>query len=329
VAALHELGDLPLAVTLLGADLVLWRSAAGAVHAFDDLCPHRGTKLSLGRVQIVGGESRLECAYHGWQFGGDGRCAHIPAVPAFEPVAAHAAAAHAVREAFGLLWVRAAAAADALADTLAQSPTLDALPARRVVCGPYEVATSAPRLVENFLDTSHFGFVHEGWLGDRAHAEVPAYAVESGAEGAPIVPLYRAWQPQASALAQGGAWVDYRYEVLTPYSALLVKQTGAADTPQETPGLGGSQEAYALWICPVEPERSRVWFTLFTNDASQSDASLRDFQDRIFAQDKPILEAQRPRRLPLTGGEVHSAADRMSAAYRRYLRELNITFGVC
>jgi phenylpropionate dioxygenase-like ring-hydroxylating dioxygenase large terminal subunit len=136
----------------------------------------------------------------------------------------------------------------------------------------------------------------------------------------PIVPHYRAWQPQASALAQGGAWVDYRYEVLSPYCALLVKQAGAGDSPQE---------AYALWVCPVEPERSRVWFTLFTSDASQSDASLRAFQDRIFMQDRPILEAQNPRRLPLSGGEVHSAADRMSAAYRRYLRDLNITFGVC
>jgi phenylpropionate dioxygenase-like ring-hydroxylating dioxygenase large terminal subunit len=324
VAAAHELSEAPLAVMLLGAELVLWRDGAGAVHAFDDRCPHRGTKLSLGRVAVVEGESRLECAYHGWQFGGNGRCAHIPAVPAFEPAAAHAACAHAVREAHGLLWVRPALVPEAPADALTESPALGGLPQREVVCGPYEVATSAPRLVENFLDTSHFGFVHEGWLGDRAHTEVPSYEVERGVEGAPIVPPvvphYRAWQPQASALAQGGAWVDYRYEVLSPYCALLVKQAGAGDAPQE---------AYALWVCPVEPERSRVWFTLFTSDASQSDESLRAFQDRIFSQDQPILEAQRPRRLPVSGGEVHSAADRMSTAYRRYLRELNITFGVC
>ena len=316
VAALHELGDAPLAVTLLGEELVLWRDAAGAVHAFDDRCPHRGTKLSLGRVQIAGGSARLECAYHGWQFAGDGRCVHIPAVPAFVPTAAHSVCAHAVREAHGLLWVRPASVVDAPVEAL-----LDDLPARRVVCGPYDVATSAPRLVENFLDTSHFGFVHEGWLGDRAHTEVPSYEVVTGTEGVPIVPLYRAWQPRMSAQAQGGAWVEYRYEVLSPYSALLVKRADAArDSPQE---------AYALWVCPVAPETSRVWFTLFTSDGTSSDDTLRGFQDTIFSQDKPILEAQRPKRLPLAGGEVHSGADRMSAAYRRYLRELNITFGVC
>ena len=117
VAALHELGDIPLAVTLLGEELVLWRDAAGAVHAFDDRCPHRGTKLSLGRVQIAGGSARLECAYHGWQFAGDGRCVHIPAVPAFVPTAAHSVCAHAVREAHGLLWVRPASVADAPLET--------------------------------------------------------------------------------------------------------------------------------------------------------------------------------------------------------------------
>ena len=316
VAAAHELGETPLAVTLLGDELVLWRDASGAVHAFDDRCPHRGTRLSLGRVQTVDGTSRLECAYHGWQFGGDGRCVHIPAVPSFAPAAPHAACAHAVREAHGLLWVRPSAVVDASAER-----AFDDLPARRVVCGPYDVATSAPRLVENFLDTSHFGFVHEGWLGDRAHTEVPSYEVVTGEQGAPIVPLYRAWQPQASAQAQGGAWVDYRYEVLSPYSALLVKR---ADAEGAAP-----QEAYALWVCPIGPEASRVWFTLFTSDTRSDAVTLRGFQDSIFAQDKPILEAQRPKRLPLSGGEVHSAADRMSAAYRRYLRDLNITFGVC
>ena len=320
VAAVHELGETPLAVTLLGDELVLWRDATGAVHAFDDRCPHRGTRLSLGRVQTVDGTSRLECAYHGWQFGGDGRCVRIPAVPSFAPATPHAACAHSVREAHGLLWVRPSAV-----DAASAERTFDDLPSRRVVCGPYDVATSAPRLVENFLDTSHFGFVHEGWLGDRAHTEVPAYEVVTGEQGAPIVPLYRAWQPQASAQAQAGAWVDYRYEVLSPYSALLVKRADANAHAEGAP----PQEAYALWVCPVGPEASRVWFTLFTSDTRSDAATLRAFQDSIFAQDKPILEAQRPKRLPLSGGEVHSAADRMSAAYRRYLRDLNITFGVC
>jgi phenylpropionate dioxygenase-like ring-hydroxylating dioxygenase large terminal subunit len=168
---------------------------------------------------------------------------------------------------------------------------------------------------------SHFPFVHEGSLGDRSHAEVPHYGVERSAAGAPIVPHYRAWQPQASANASGGSWIDYRYEVLGPYAAVLYKQAKQdASAPRE---------AYALWVCPVTPETSRVWFSQFTSDTVAPEAALRAFQDSIFAQDRPVLEAQRPRRLPLAGGEAHCAADRASAAYRAYLRDLGITFGVC
>src|SRR5579862_2071442 len=66
-------GDL-CAAQLLGVSLVVWRDAAGAVHAWDDRCPHRGTRLSIGRVD----GDHIVCAYHGWQFGSDGRCIAVP-----------------------------------------------------------------------------------------------------------------------------------------------------------------------------------------------------------------------------------------------------------
>jgi phenylpropionate dioxygenase-like ring-hydroxylating dioxygenase large terminal subunit len=56
---------------------------------------------------------------------------------------------------------------------------------------------------------------------------------------------------------------------------------------------------------------------------------LRDFQVAIFAQDQPVLESQQPKALPLSGGEAMGAADRLSAAYRRYLRVSGIGFGTC
>ena len=60
------------------------------------------------------------------------------------------------------------------------------------------------------------------------------------------------------------------------------------------------------------PEESRVWFTHFTSDERTPQVELRAFQDSIFVQDRPIIESQQPRRLPLSGGEAHSAADRGS-----------------
>ena len=312
VAAQADLAAAPLALTLLGQPLVLWCDCAGTARAFADRCPHRGTPLSMGHVH----QGRLECAYHGWQFDGGGRCVHIPAVPGHVPAPSHAVRAHEVQAGHGLWWVRLE-----VGENASVVPAPAGLLPRQVVCGPYDVATSAPRVVENFLDTSHFGFIHEGGLGERAHTAVPAYDVVAGPGGAPCVPQYRAWQPQASASAAGGAWVEYRYEVLSPYSALLVKQAAQAE--------GAPQEAYALWVSPVAPEASRVWFTLYTSDSASSDEQLRAFQHHIFTQDQPVLEAQRPRCLPLQGAEVHSAADRLSTAYRRYLRTQGISFGVC
>jgi phenylpropionate dioxygenase-like ring-hydroxylating dioxygenase large terminal subunit len=303
--------DAPLAVTLLGQDLVLWRDAAGALHAFADRCPHRGTRLSLGRVC----EGRLECAYHGWRFAGDGACVRIPALPAFEPPPSHRATAYSVALGYGLVWVRLAA------QGRPAPPNFDGETdhrLRKLLVGPYDVATSAPRIVENFLDLAHFGFIHPGVLGDAAHTEVPAYEVNVDPDGVHATGCM-AWQPQSHRRASAGEWIAYDYAVPAPYTAVLSK----------APALqGGAREAIALLICPVEPERSRVWFRMATPDTESSDAELREFQHRIFMQDQPVLESQRPKCLPLAGGEVHCAADRSSSAYRRWLRELNIGFGV-
>ena len=78
VAYASALGDAPQRVRLLGQDLVIWRDSAHTVHVLRDLCIHRGTALSLGRV--VG--DRIMCPYHGWQYGGDGICTLIPQLEA-------------------------------------------------------------------------------------------------------------------------------------------------------------------------------------------------------------------------------------------------------
>jgi phenylpropionate dioxygenase-like ring-hydroxylating dioxygenase large terminal subunit len=61
-------------VKFWGESIALFRDAAGDLHAIEDRCAHRQLKLSRG--QVTG--CTLTCMYHGWQFDGDGRCAHIP-----------------------------------------------------------------------------------------------------------------------------------------------------------------------------------------------------------------------------------------------------------
>lgn len=317
VALAADLTQQPLAVQLLAHDIVLWCDAAAVPHAWADQCPHRGAKLSLGRVE----DGKLECPYHGWQFAASGQCVKVPALPSFTPPAAHCARTYAAQEAYGLIWVKLSAS---------ESVALPAFAAeaderlRKLNCGPYDVATSAPRLVENFLDMSHFGFVHEGWLGMRAATAIEDYKVEATPTGL-LATQCKAWQPQSNVHSIAPAQVEYSYEVTAPYGAVLTKVPDAA-----TVSVDGYRESIAMFICPITPQTSRVWFRLAVADFESPDDKLRDFQHTIFMQDKPVLESQRPQCLPLDlRAELHTAADKASSAYRRHLKNLGITFGVC
>ena len=325
VALSTDLADNPVAVQLLNENIVLWRDAQGRAHAWADKCPHRGAKLSLGRVEVdAQGASSLECAYHGWQFDGTGHCTLVPALPSFAPPPAHCANTFTAHEAYGLVWVQLDAAQTKLPAFAAHADAH----LRKVHCGPYDVATSAPRVVENFLDMAHFGFVHQGYLGARDTAAQADYAVERTMHGIRATGC-RAWQPQSHANASQGSDVSYTYEVVSPYCAQLakvpdVRSAMASGKPVEW------RESIALWVCPVSPETSRVWFTMAVADFATAAAELQNFQNTIFMQDKPILESQTPARLPLDlRAELHTTADKASSAYRRYLQDSGITFGVC
>ncbi|WP_085316558.1 aromatic ring-hydroxylating oxygenase subunit alpha [Derxia lacustris] len=307
-----------LATRLLGRDVVVWRGADGAVHATEDRCPHRGTRLSIGKVQ----GDEIVCAYHGWRFAGDGRCLHVPAHPALE-VASQTrlcARTHHACERYGLVWV----CVGEPAKPVLPFPEFDDPHLRIVHCGPYEVGAAGPRIVENFLDMAHFGWIHGGILGDLDHTEVGDYQVapfDDGAGGTGVIATgCRFWQPRTNSLAHDGSEVEYTYRVLRPLTAILTKLPEAQE---------GFREAISLHVQPLEQERSRVFIILAMTNFADPDEALRGFQDTIFAQDLPVLENQRPARLPLaSGAEQSMACDRLSLAYRRLLREWGVRWGV-
>src|SRR5690606_23928274 len=87
-------------VRLLGENIVLWRNG-GEVRAWQDLCVHRGAKLSLGRVE----NDRLVCPYHGWNYNADAQCVLMPAHPEQAPPAKARVKTYHATECYGAVWV--------------------------------------------------------------------------------------------------------------------------------------------------------------------------------------------------------------------------------
>ena len=102
VAAVADLAPHHIYQTRLGeAPLAIWCAADGTINIWDDRCPHRGVRLSIGH--IVGKE--LRCQYHAWRFAsGSGVCTHIPARPDAKPAAAIRTRIWPVAVSDGMVW---------------------------------------------------------------------------------------------------------------------------------------------------------------------------------------------------------------------------------
>ena len=86
---------------LHGQELALWRDDAGIANVWENRCPHRGVRLSMGAN--LGTE--LRCQYHGWRFSsGSGQCASIPAHPGFVPSQGLRVKTYPCVERYDLVW---------------------------------------------------------------------------------------------------------------------------------------------------------------------------------------------------------------------------------
>ncbi|OHV60386.1 (2Fe-2S)-binding protein [Mesorhizobium sp. LCM 4577] len=185
--------------------------------------------------------------------------------------------------------------------------------------GSIAVKVSGLRAVENFLGMGHFPFVHTGWLGEEPHTEVAPYNVEITAEDEVLATECKFYQPIASPTAREGFVVDYIYKVIRPYTVALYKSN-----PIQKHRL----DVITLFVQPVDEENCIAHpYLCYLKDGMEA-ATVRSFMQLIFAQDKPILENQVPKRLPLDPrAETPIRADAVSVSYRRWLRDRAVTYG--
>ena len=313
VAYADALTDVPLRVRLLGEDLVLWRDSAGTAHALRDLCIHRGTALSLGRV--IG--DRIMCPYHGWQYGGDGVCTHIPQLEDPTQGAAGKARVDAFTalERYGHIWVALEAAALRAARTSPSSsdPGLGRGQGRAVRVEQRRAAAS--------WRTSPTSGTSRGCIpGCSAIPErpvVPDYSVTIDGH----VLRYDIVRPEAPNSDDFPVFANEttqaperrsRYQLHLPYTILLRL------------GWGGEKGmVYFFASQPVDEDHCVGYVTIARNyDREQPDSVLQDFEDTIFNQDRLVVESQRPERVPFDlAAEMHLKFDAVAINYRKAMRE--------
>ncbi|WP_050935065.1 aromatic ring-hydroxylating oxygenase subunit alpha [Gluconacetobacter diazotrophicus] len=194
-------------------------------------------------------------------------------------------------------------------------------PDRRLVCcGSVDVGASGLRVVENFLDLAHFPFVHTNILGAEPQTEVARYHTEWRRDVDEVWATDCAFhQPRAALSALTGLETRYIYRVASPFVTLLYKTC---------PNDPVRPDVIALFVQPTAPDRCRAHPVMFLIDETSPQADLIQFQQRIFLQDRIILENQRPRLLPLDPrAEIPTRADSLSVAYRRWLKEKRVRYG--
>jgi phenylpropionate dioxygenase-like ring-hydroxylating dioxygenase large terminal subunit len=307
-------------VTLLGQDWAVARMH-GQVVAMVDRCPHRFTPLSAGRVV----DGTVECAYHGYRYGTDGRCVLIPALGpgATIPPKAAVTTAYSVEERYGLVWIAPEEPLTGIIDV----PEWDD-PAFVVAPLPDQVwSAGAAQMTENFLDLAHFPYVHVDSFGDPDDIEVPPYTVERDGLAFTCDYLH---STKVLADSMGGESTgdsngdrDFRvgerrstWWYLAPFTIRLRIEYYADDVVL----------TILFFHQPVDATTTKLYCFDLRNDIADGRSTVEDtvrFQMAVSAEDQALLERLPIKATPLDlQAEVHTRADRITVEMRRVLADL-------
>ncbi|NJJ40462.1 aromatic ring-hydroxylating oxygenase subunit alpha [Paenibacillus apii] len=308
VAIADEVKDKPVAVKLLDVKLVVYRSNGKAVIA-RDLCFHRGAPLSMGWVE----NGEIVCPYHGFRYNCEGKCTAVPAHPTAKISPKLKLIVYPAVERYGLIWTCLSSAPE----QIPSFPAWDDPDYLNILPPSFDIAGSAGRQMEGFLDVSHFAYVHTATFGDRNNTEVPQYKVKR--EGNELVAEY--WSTvsnygkgQENPAPEGFQWLR-EFRVFPPFAASLTVYFPNEGRLRILNCASPVSARYTRLFCPISRN--------FDKNAPVEDAI--KFNLQVFQEDRAMVEAQTPEDLPLDlQAEAHIPADRTSIAYRQLLSELGL-----
>jgi len=312
VMPLAHLTDGPKPFTLLGENIVLWRTADG-IACLKDRCRHRTAKLSAGYIE----HGNIVCGYHGWTYGSSGACLRIPQSAEDERMASKVRidAYRAVAK-YGYVWV-------ALDEPLIDIPDLPeaALSGFRQVDQFYETWNiGALRLMENSFDSAHIAFVHRNTFGNVAQPQIAKRELTQkswGFDSLAIQPV-KVRGELAQRAVHTGSNNTVRHTESSWYMPFV--RRAAIHYPD---GL-----VHVLVTCatPMLDDKTMVLQWVYRNDTESevSTAEVIGFDRAITFEDKTILEtcdADVPLAV-IDGEEMHMGSDRPGLLMRRMFAQL-------
>jgi len=311
VALAREVGEKPVGAVLLDETLVVYR-AGGEIVVAQDLCPHRGVPLSLGS----GDGKTIACAYHGFRFGAEGRCVHVPAHPDNAIPGKLNLQTYPSIERYGLIWT-CLRPEEGVAE-IPDMPHWEDEGFQQITCPWVDINGFAGRQMEGFLDVAHFAFVHTATFADANNAVVPPYMPKRTETGFEVE--YRSYVGNypigvSDKGVPGFEWLRH-FRTHLPFTATLT-----IHFPE------GKRLVIMNAASPVSARVTRLFAPICRNfDTDLPVQDVYDFNLRVFNEDKVIVESQKPECLPLDPTlEAHVMADRSSIAYRRGLRDMGLS----
>ncbi len=319
----RDFGEALKPLEIIGQRLVMFRTAAGAVKALEDRCPHRLLPLSKGKR--IG--DTIQCGYHGMTFDGDGQCVRVPG-QSNTPKSAYVEA-FPVEERHGIVWIWMGDPERADADTIFDMAEFSD-PRWHVHHGDaLHIDAHYLNVAENLVDPAHVSFVHPTTLGSAASENVPVHV----STGGDVISAWR-WIRDAAPVGFfqkfGGftGHVDrwHYYHLHLPSTAVI--DFGSIDTAANCAEEDRDRgvRIFALhFVTPVNENHTiDHWMHLRNSALGDEDASAQmDAMFRVaFAEDKEILEAvhlseQQPqRRKP-----IRIAIDKAPTVYRKRIRD--------
>lgn len=294
----------PVARTLLGTDLVLWRVGDGDVSVAIDRCPHRDARLSRGWLDGCA----IVCPYHGWEYGSDGKATRIPQTGVDSAIPPRAALdPKLAAERYGWVWV---CLSD---DPVEVIPEIEEYGAEgwRIVHEPEsEWDCPAPVLLDNNLDPGHIAFVHQDSFGSPEVPEVPVATVErvpGGLRSRYEIPV------QARPGESSGTVRRTTADVLGPGFMVI-----RIDYPD------GLAHIMLKACTPTTDNSARQLQVVLRNDGEDDRpaADIVAFDAQVWEEDKAVLEHLVDGFHLDLAANVHLRSDRTSIDFRRWLAEL-------